>query len=74
DPQARALFKARLRQARDEGATVLFSSHLLADIDELCERMVILHGGAIRYDGDPAACRAQYGAVTLEQAFLRVIQ
>lgn len=73
DPEARALFKARLRQARADGATVFFSSHLLADVEELCDRMAILHGGRVRFDGSPAACRALHGGASLEQAFIRVI-
>lgn len=73
DPQARAHLKARLREAQSAGATVLFSSHSLADVDELCDRMAILHDGKVRFAGSPADCRAVYGAATLEQAFLKCI-
>ena len=73
DPQARVLFKARLQRARAEGATVFFSSHLLADVEELCDRMAILHGGRMRYVGTPGACRELHAAATLEQAFMKVI-
>jgi ABC-2 type transport system ATP-binding protein len=73
DPKARARFKERLRHARNGGATVFFSSHALADIEELCDRMAILHGGRLRFVGTPAACRDAYGAATLEQAFLACV-
>lgn len=73
DPEARVLFKARLRRAREDGATVFFSSHLLADVEELCDRMAILHGGRMRYVGTPGACRERHQAATLEQAFMKVI-
>lgn len=73
DPQARVLFKSRLRRARADGATVLFSSHLLADVEELCDRMAVLHGGRVRFAGTAAACRQAHGAETLEQAFMKVI-
>ena len=73
DPQARAQLKARLRDARSSGATILFSSHSLADVDELCDRMAILHNGKVRFAGSPADCRATYGATTLEQAFMTCI-
>jgi ABC-2 type transport system ATP-binding protein len=73
DPEARVLFKARLRRAIDGGATVFFSSHLLADVEELCERMAILHGGRVRWLGSPGDCRAAHQAETLEQAFMKVI-
>ncbi len=73
DPQARALFKRALRQARADGAAVLMTSHALADIDELCDRIVILHDGALRFDGTAAACREHFGAADLEGAFLAAI-
>lgn len=73
DPKARALLKARLVDARASGATILFSSHALADIEELCDRMAILHDGRLRFVGTPAACRALYGAPSLERAFLLCI-
>jgi len=73
DPKARALLKRQLLRLRDDGATVFFTSHALADVEELCDQMAILHGGRIAYAGTPAGCRAQYGADGLEQAFLRCI-
>lgn len=73
DPHARALFKAALRRRREAGAAVLMTSHALADIDETCDRIAILHDGAIRFDGSPAACRVRYGTDALEAAFLGAI-
>ena len=73
DPKARALLKTLLRQICASGGTVLFSSHALADIDELCDRMAILHNGKLAFVGSPAACRSAYGAATLEQAFMACI-
>lgn len=81
DPKARACLKERLLHARSGGATVFFSTHALADVEELCDRMAILHGGRLRFIGTPAACRAAYGtadgtaygAPTLEQAFLACV-
>ena len=73
DPEARVLFKKRLRRALDDGATVFFSSHLLADIDELADRMAVLHQGRLRYVGAPRQLRTQQQADSLEQAFLQVI-
>lgn len=73
DPKARALLKEQLRALHRSGSTLFLTSHALADVDELCDRMAILHDGQIRFAGTPAACRAQYGADTLEQAFLACI-
>nr|WP_315258329.1 ABC transporter ATP-binding protein [uncultured Duganella sp.] len=73
DPKARALLKEQLRRLHQAGSTLFLTSHALADVDELCDRMAILHDGRIRFAGSPADCRAQYRADTLEQAFLACI-
>ncbi len=73
DPKARALLKAQLAARCAEGSSVLFSSHALADVDEMCDRMAILHQGRLRFVGTPQQCRAQYGGASLEQAFLHCI-
>jgi ABC-2 type transport system ATP-binding protein len=76
DPKARALLKQQLRRLREAGATVLLTSHELADVEVLCDRLAILHEGRIRFAGTPAECRAQFGGhagATLEDAFMRCI-
>ncbi|GAO35884.1 multidrug ABC transporter ATPase [Sulfuricella sp. T08] len=73
DPKARALLKAHLQEMRTAGRTLFFSSHALADVEEICDRMAILHDGEIRFIGPPAACCRLYGTSTLEQAYLKCI-
>jgi ABC-2 type transport system ATP-binding protein len=73
DPKARALLKARLHELRASGSTLFFSSHALADVEEICDRMAILHDGQLRFVGSPQECRQQYQAETLELAFMRCI-
>ena len=75
DPQARILLKRRLIHLKQShGTTVFFNTHLLADVAEICDRMGILHHGRLRFVGTPAACLAQYGGTTLEEAYLHCIQ
>jgi len=73
DPKARALFKRELVAQRAHGRTVFLTSHLLADIERLCDRMAILHAGAIRFLGTPAELLARHGSDDMEQAFLACI-
>ena len=73
DPKARALFKSQMHSMRLKGATVLFSSHSLADVHELCDRMVVLHAGRLRFAGTPAELDRRYGMADLERAFLGCI-
>ncbi len=73
DPKARALLKGELRELKRAGRTVFFTSHALADIDEICDRMAVLHAGKLRFAGTPRELIDRYGARDLEQAFLACI-
>jgi ABC-2 type transport system ATP-binding protein len=48
---------------------VFFTSHSLADVEEICDRMAVIHRGRLHFCGTPAALRARHGG-TLEDAFL----
>jgi len=73
DPKARALLKNQLRELHLAGHTLFFSSHSLADVEEICDRMAILHDGKPGFVGTPAQCCQTYQANNLEQAYLRCI-
>jgi ABC-2 type transport system ATP-binding protein len=73
DPQAHALLKAQLRELKQRACTVFFTSHALADVAEICDRVAVMHAGALLFAGTPAALRAQAGSSDLEQAFLSCI-
>lgn len=73
DPRARAMAKQSLERSRQNGCTLFLTSHALADIDELCDRMAILHDGQVRFAGTPQTLRRAYATDDLEQAFLRCI-
>ncbi|MPZ26951.1 MAG: ATP-binding cassette domain-containing protein [Micromonosporaceae bacterium] len=45
---------------RRYGATVLLTSHYMADVEALCERVIIIHHGRIRFDGRLAALAARF--------------
>lgn len=60
DPEGVADLKALLRSlASDDGVAVLVSSHQLAELDGLCNRVGVLREGAMVVEGDLAALRAQ---------------
>ena len=73
DPKARLLVKRHLQSCHDEGRTIFISTHMLSDVDELCDRMGILHGGRLRFVGTPRECRETYASDTLEEAYLSCI-
>ena len=74
DPRARAFLKTQIKVAHEHGATVLFSSHSLADIEELCDCFALLHAGQIRHIGSAAELCERTGAATLDAAFLKAIE
>jgi ABC-2 type transport system ATP-binding protein len=73
DPRARACVKKLLARLRERGASLLFTSHSLADVEEVCDRMAILHGGVRYFAGTPRALCEHYGEPSVEHAFLKCI-
>ena len=73
DPKARVLARLYLSALRAGGGTVFFSTHLLADAAGLCDRMGVLHDGAMRFVGSPARLRERFPAATLEESWLACI-
>ncbi|MEK6594323.1 MAG: ABC transporter ATP-binding protein [Pseudomonadota bacterium] len=73
DPKARALLKRELRELRKARRTLFFTSHALADIGEMCDRMAILHRGQLQFAGTPEELVRKFAAADLEQAFLACI-
>ena len=74
DPRARVLLKDRLLDSRREGRCIFFSSHILADIEEICDRIGVLHAGKMIFVGTPADFIARNRAPTLERAFLAALE
>jgi ABC-2 type transport system ATP-binding protein len=74
DPKARARTKALLLRMKSEGRTVLLTSHSLADVEEVCDQITILHGGRLAYAGTPGDLLLQYEESSLERAFLKCIE
>ena len=57
---------------RSSGATVILTSHYMADVAELCERVLLIHRGRLRYDGPLAALSAQLAPFRLIRLTTRV--
>lgn len=57
DPEQRLRFREMLAEA-SPSTTVVLSTHQTADVAALCGRVIVLHDGAIRFDGTPAELAA----------------
>jgi len=73
DPKARYHFKRLLEEIKPEGKTIFYSTHLLADAEDICDQFGILHQGEIKYLGTPADCMQSFQSDSLEQAYMRCI-
>jgi ABC-2 type transport system ATP-binding protein len=73
DPDTADWVRGRLETYRRErGATVLLASHNMAEVERLCERVIIMKKGCIEDDAPPQTLLARYGRSTLEEVFLDV--
>jgi ABC-2 type transport system ATP-binding protein len=74
DPAARIAVKSVLQRLAGEGRTLLFTSHVLADVEELCSSIAVLHRARLRFHGAPRALCERYGEAGLERAFMKCIR
>lgn len=61
-----------IRQCREQGKTVIFSSHVMSEVEKLCDRIAIIHGGKLLREGTLAELRAETGQTDLEEIFIQI--
>lgn len=66
DPLNAEIIKNEILQLRDEGATILFSTHRMESVEELCEYMALIHEGNKLLDGKVADIKREYKSNTFE--------
>jgi sodium transport system ATP-binding protein len=62
-----------LLELRAEGRCVLLSSHIMQEVAQLCDRIVVIARGRVVAEGTPDELRAATGCPSLEDAFVRAI-
>ncbi len=73
DPLGRHDFLQFIRGlARDSGVTVLFSTHILSDIERVCERVAILHRGKLVAVGPLAELKASHAVNDMDDLYLKL--
>jgi sodium transport system ATP-binding protein len=73
DVMAVRALRSLLRQLREEGHCVLFSSHVMQEVSDLCDEVAVIAGGTLLAAGTPAAICAQTKTQSLEEAFVKLI-
>ena len=74
DPKARFILKQALKDYVKNGKSIFLSSHLLDDIETMCDSMAVLSDGKMMFVGSPVEFREKFAADTTEKSFLRCIQ
>lgn len=74
DPQARLNVRQTLTRIKDSHKTLLMSSHSLGDVEQICDRVLVMHGGQIRFDGTPQRFREVYNEPDADGAFIACIR
>jgi ABC-2 type transport system ATP-binding protein len=52
DPIGRRDFKSILKELNESGVTIFFSSHIVSDVEEICNKVIFIEKGKLLYDGD----------------------
>ncbi len=66
DPVNADLIKNEILQLREEGATILFSTHRMESVEELCENIALIHESRKLLDGKVADIKRAYKSNTFE--------
>jgi sodium transport system ATP-binding protein len=62
-----------VRECRNRGKTVIYSTHVMSEVEKLCDTVGIIHGGRLRAEGTPAELGARYGERDMEEIFVKVV-
>jgi sodium transport system ATP-binding protein len=73
DIMAARTITAFIKECRDHGKTVIFSTHIMSEVEKLCDSIGIIHGGKLLTEGTLAQLRDQYGEHDLEEIFVKVV-
>jgi lipooligosaccharide transport system ATP-binding protein len=60
DPQARHLLWDRLFRLKQDGVTLIITTHYMDEAEQLCDRLVVMDGGRIAAEGSPSELIARY--------------
>lgn len=74
DVMSTRTIRAFIRQLRDEGRCVLFSSHIMQEVAAVCDSIVIVVSGRLVADGTPEDLLAATGEDSLENAFVSLTE
>jgi fluoroquinolone transport system ATP-binding protein len=66
DPANARIMKDMILEFKQKGGTVFLTSHIMGDVDELCDRVAFIAGGQLREEGSPRDLKIKYGKRTVK--------
>ncbi len=66
--------RALVEQIKQEGGTVVYSTHQLFEAQQVCDRIIIIHNGVIKANGPPSKLIQDTATETLEEAYVSLTQ
>lgn len=73
DPVATGVLKSRIAESRDAGKTILVTSHIISEVEELAEDVVFICDGKVRFTGSITSLKAGTRQHTLERAVAKLM-
>jgi sodium transport system ATP-binding protein len=62
-----------IRECRDRGKTVIFSTHVMREVEKLCDTVGIIQNGKLLAEGTIEQLRQRHGEVDLEEVFVKIV-
>lgn len=73
DVHAAQTILAFIERFKQSGKSVIFSTHHMHEVERLCDRVVLIHQGQLRFEGSVAQMKSQAQRTHLDEAFLTLI-
>jgi sodium transport system ATP-binding protein len=64
----------KIAELRDQGKTIIFSTHAMHEVEKLCSRVAIIHRGRVQAEGEPGELLDQFGQPDLEELFFHLVE
>ena len=63
-----------IRSCKNDGKTVIFSSHIMSEVDLLCDDLAIIHKGKMLYNGEMSTFKKEMQSDNLTEEFIRIVK
>jgi sodium transport system ATP-binding protein len=70
---ARAIVKF-VRECKARGKTVIYSTHVMSEVEKLCDTIGVIHDGRLLTEGSLSELRDRHGEQDMEEIFVKVVE